>query len=166
MAGEQKLGGKAFGGGGLVALALAALGLGVGLYRLIFGLKAVTNLSDQYPWGLWISFDVMAGVALAAGGFTTTLAAYVMGWKKYKPVVRPAVLTAFLGYLMVGVGLFFDVGKTDRFIVDTEWLGSMGAGVELNLGYAPVLRVNFTRATNFSTISRKTEFEFFIGYNY
>ena len=112
MAGEQKLGGKAFGGGGLVALALAALGLGVGLYRLIFGLKAVTNLSDQYPWGLWISFDVMAGVALAAGGFTTTLAAYVMGWKKYKPVVRPAVLTAFLGYLMVGVGLFFDVGKS------------------------------------------------------
>ena len=62
--------------------------------------------------------------------------------------------------------LFFDVGKTDRFIADTEWLGSMGAGVELNLGYAPVLRVNFTRATNFSTISRKTEFEFFIGYNY
>ena len=62
--------------------------------------------------------------------------------------------------------LFFDVGKTDRFIADTEWLGSLGAGVELNLGYAPVLRVNFTRATDFSTISAKTEFEFFIGYNY
>jgi Ni/Fe-hydrogenase subunit HybB-like protein len=99
-------------GGAVVALLLAVLGLGVGCYRLIYGLRAVTHLSDQYPWGLWISFDVMAGVALAAGGFTTTLAAYVMGWKKYKPVVRPAVLTAFLGYFMVGVGLFFDVGKS------------------------------------------------------
>lgn len=102
---------KLMSGGTVVALLLAILGLGVGAYRLVNGLGAVTNLSDQYPWGLWISFDVMAGVALAAGGFTTTFAAYIMGWKKYKPVVRPAVLTAFLGYTMVVVGLFFDVGK-------------------------------------------------------
>jgi len=111
MAGELKQEMKLMSGGAVLALLLAVLGLGVGLYRLVYGLGAVTNLSDQYPWGLWISFDVMAGVALAAGGFTTTFAAYIMGWKKYKPVVRPAVLTAFLGYTMVGVGLFFDVGK-------------------------------------------------------
>jgi Ni/Fe-hydrogenase subunit HybB-like protein len=111
MAAETKQELKLLSGGGGVALMLAVLGLGVGLYRLVAGLSAVTNLSDQYPWGLWIAFDVMAGVALAAGGFTTTLAVYVMGWEKYRPVVRPAVLTAFLGYLMVGVGLFFDVGK-------------------------------------------------------
>ena len=111
MAGELKQEMKLMSGGAVLALLLAVLGLGVGVYRLVFGLGAVTNLSDQYPWGLWISFDVMAGVALAAGGFTTTFAAYIMGWKKYKPVVRPAVLTAFLGYIMVGVGLFFDVGK-------------------------------------------------------
>ena len=61
--------------------------------------------------GLWISFDVMIGVALAAGGFTTTLAAYVLGWKKYKPVVRPAILTAFLGYALVAAGVFLDIGK-------------------------------------------------------
>jgi len=111
MAGEQKLGGNPFSGGGLVALVLAVIGLGVGLYRLIFGLGSVTNLSDQYPWGLWISFDVMIGVALAAGGFTTTLGAYVLGWKKYKPVVRPAILTAFLGYALVAAGVFLDIGK-------------------------------------------------------
>jgi Ni/Fe-hydrogenase subunit HybB-like protein len=111
MAGELKQEMKMMSGGAVLALLLAVLGLGVGLYRLVYGLGAVTHLSDQYPWGLWISFDVMAGVALAAGGFTTTFAAYVLGWKKYKPVVRPAVLTAFLGYTMVGVGLFFDVGK-------------------------------------------------------
>jgi len=62
--------------------------------------------------------------------------------------------------------LFFDMGKTSRYIADTDWLGSMGAGVELNLGYAPVIRVNFTRATDFSTISRETGVELFIGYNY
>jgi len=111
MAGEQQQEMKLMSGGAVTALLLAVLGLGVGLYRLVYGLGAVTNLSDQYPWGLWISFDVMAGVALAAGGFTTTFAAYVMGWEKYKPVVRPAVLTAFLGYAMVAAGIFFDIGK-------------------------------------------------------
>ena len=62
--------------------------------------------------------------------------------------------------------LFFDTGKATRFIADTDWLGSFGAGVELNLGYAPVIRVNFTRTTDFSTISDDTELELFIGYNY
>ncbi len=62
--------------------------------------------------------------------------------------------------------LFFDVGKVSRYILDTEWLGSFGAGVELNLGYAPVIRVNFTRTTDFSIISDKTETELFIGLNY
>lgn len=62
--------------------------------------------------------------------------------------------------------LFFDLGKTSRYIDDTGWLGSMGAGVELNLGYAPVIRVNFTRATDFVTISNETGVELFIGYNY
>ena len=111
MAGEKKLGGKLFSGGGTLAALLAVLGIGMALYRLVFGLGATTNLTDEYPWGLWISFDVMIGVALAAGGFTTTLAAYILGWKKYKPVVRPAILTAFLGYALVAAGVFLDIGK-------------------------------------------------------
>ncbi|HEY6000808.1 MAG TPA: Ni/Fe-hydrogenase cytochrome b subunit [bacterium] len=111
MSGEKKLGGKLFSGGGTLAFVLGLLGVGVALYRLAFGLRASTNLNDGYPWGLWISFDVMVGVALAAGGFTTTLGAYVLGWKKYKPVVRPAILTAFLGYALVAAGVFLDIGK-------------------------------------------------------
>jgi Ni/Fe-hydrogenase subunit HybB-like protein len=111
MAGEAKVNGKLMSGGGTLALLLGVLGVGVAIYRLVAGLGATTNLSDDYPWGLWISFDVMIGVALAAGGFTTTLAAYVLGWKKYKPVVRPAVLTAFLGYALVALGVFLDIGK-------------------------------------------------------
>jgi Ni/Fe-hydrogenase subunit HybB-like protein len=111
MAGESKVDAKLMSGGGTLALLLGVLGVGVALYRLVFGLGATTNLSDEYPWGLWISFDVMIGVALAAGGFTTTLGAYVLGWKKYKPVVRPAILTAFLGYALVAAGVFLDIGK-------------------------------------------------------
>ena len=62
--------------------------------------------------------------------------------------------------------LFFDAGRVNRYIYDSDWLGSMGAGVELNLGYAPIIRVNFTRMTNFRTISTVTDWELFIGYNY
>lgn len=111
MAGESKVNAKLMSGGGTLALLLGVLGIGVALYRLVAGLGATTNLSDEYPWGLWISFDVMIGVALAAGGFTTTLAVYILGWKKYKPVVRPAILTAFLGYTLVALGVFLDIGK-------------------------------------------------------
>ncbi len=61
---------------------------------------------------------------------------------------------------------FFDVGKVSRYILNTDWLGSFGAGVELNLGFAPVIRLNFTRTTDFSIISDNTEVELFIGLNY
>jgi hypothetical protein len=61
---------------------------------------------------------------------------------------------------------FFDAGKADRFITETGWLGSIGVGAELNLGYAPVIRVNFTRTTDFDKISSDTRFGLFIGYNY
>ena len=82
--------------------------------RFFKGLGASTNLSDAFPWGLWVGFDVMCGVMLAAGGFTLTAAVYLFNIKKYKPIVRPTVLTAFLGYLLVCVGLFFDLGRGYR----------------------------------------------------
>ena len=59
-----------------------------------------------------------------------------------------------------------DAGKVSRFIADTDWLGTVGIGTELNLGFAPVIRVNFTRETDFSSISSDTDFELFIGLNY
>ena len=67
---------------------------------------------------------------------------------------------------MIRGSLLFDAGKVSRFITDTDWIGSFGVGVELNLGYAPVIRVNFTRATDFDTISSDTKVGLFIGYNY
>ncbi|MGD8307522.1 MAG: Ni/Fe-hydrogenase cytochrome b subunit [Ignavibacteria bacterium] len=82
----------------------------VGLNRFIFGLGVTTNLNDTTPWGLWIGFDVMSGVALAAGGFVITAIFYIMKKEEFHPLVKPAVLTAFLGYLAVIFGLLFDLG--------------------------------------------------------
>jgi Ni/Fe-hydrogenase subunit HybB-like protein len=94
----------------LFFLILAAGGV-VTVLRYWKGLGAVTNLSDKFPWGLWIGFDVLCGVALAAGGFTITTAVYVFNLKRFQPIVRPTILTAFLGYVLVGVGLMYDLGK-------------------------------------------------------
>jgi Ni/Fe-hydrogenase subunit HybB-like protein len=89
---------------------ILGLAAAVGLTRFIFGLGATTNLTDATPWGLWIGFDVMGGVALAAGGFVMTAIFYVFKREKFHPLVKPAVLTAFLGYVAVAVGLLFDLG--------------------------------------------------------
>jgi len=94
-----------------VFFAIVAAGMVVTVVRFTQGLGAVTNLSDEYPWGLWIGFDVLCGVGLAAGGFTLTAMVYVFNVKRYQPVVRAAVLTAFLGYLLVIVALLFDLGR-------------------------------------------------------
>ena len=90
--------------------ALTGLGAAVATARYLFGLGATTNLSDAVPWGIWIGFDVMSGVALAAGGFVITATVYIFKLEKYHQVVRPAVLTALLGYAAVAVGLLFDLG--------------------------------------------------------
>ncbi len=94
-----------------IILAGGAIILGI---RFTQGLAATTNLSNTYPWGLWIGFDVMSGVALAAGGFVTSTAVYLFGMKEYKPVVRAALLTGFLGYLLVVLGLLADLGRPWR----------------------------------------------------
>lgn len=94
--------------------AVAALVLVAGLFatfvRFTQGLGASTNLSDRFPWGLWIGFDVLVGVGLAAGGFTLTAAVHILNLKRFHPIVRPTILTAFLGYLLVILGLLFDLG--------------------------------------------------------
>jgi Ni/Fe-hydrogenase subunit HybB-like protein len=82
--------------------------------RFAHGLGASTNLNDQFPWGIWIGFDVLCGVMLAAGGFTLTAAVHLLNIKRLRPIVRPTVLTAFLGYLLVCVALMFDLGRPYR----------------------------------------------------
>jgi Ni/Fe-hydrogenase subunit HybB-like protein len=105
---------KKIGVGRAILIGLAILAGIAGIYRLFAGLGATTNLSDAYPWGLWISFDVLTGVALAAGGFTISAAIYIFNLKKFEPLLRPAKLSAFVGYLIFIVGLFFDLGQPWR----------------------------------------------------
>ena len=93
---------------------IVLIGLGLTVLRFTGGLAAVTNLTDNNPWGIWIAFDLLCGVALAAGGYTTSAACYIFGFKRYHGAVRPAILTAFLGYALVVFALHYDVGRPWR----------------------------------------------------
>ncbi|MFH1136881.1 MAG: NrfD/PsrC family molybdoenzyme membrane anchor subunit [Pseudomonadota bacterium] len=133
-----------------VAGFILLVGLGITFLRFTGGLGRVTNLSDYNPWGLWIGFDLLCGVALAAGGFVASSAVYIFGMKKYHSAVRPAILTAFLGYALVVVALNYDVGRPWRlpypFVVQmgtTSLLFEVGACVAL---YLTVLFVEWTPA--------------------
>ncbi|MBM4301126.1 MAG: Ni/Fe-hydrogenase cytochrome b subunit [Deltaproteobacteria bacterium] len=131
--------------------------------RFTKGLGAVTNLSDNNPWGMWIAFDLMCGVALAAGGYTTSTAVYIFGLKRYHSAVRPAILTAFLGYSLVGFALLYDVGRPWRlpypFFVQsgtTSVLFEVGLCVMLYLSVlfvewmpAALERLGFSKIRNF-----------------
>ena len=103
-----------FTGGVKILIALMVGGFGIGLYRIAAGLGAVTHLDNQYPLGLWIGVDVASGVALAAGGFTTGALAYIFQREHFHAIIRPALLTALLGYTFVVIGLIFDIGRWYR----------------------------------------------------
>lgn len=94
---------------GLVGLAVVLAAL-----RAMHGIGAISNLNNEFAFGFWISFDLLVGVALAAGAFTTCTAVYIFGLEEFRPLVRPAVLTGFLGYLAVIVALLVDLGRPER----------------------------------------------------
>jgi len=94
-----------------VLMVVLAAGFYSTVLRFTKGLGAVTNLSDQFPWGIWIGFDVLCGVGMAAGGFTLAAIVYVFHIDRFHAVLRPSILTAFLGYALVAVALLFDLGK-------------------------------------------------------
>ena len=98
----------------LVAGIIFVFGIYATLIRFTKGLGAVTNLTDEFPWGLWIGFDVLVGVGLAAGGFVIAATVHIFNLEKYKAISRPAILTAFLGYLLVIIALLFDLGRPYR----------------------------------------------------
>lgn len=88
--------------------------LGVTVLRFTKGLGAVTNLNDRFPWGVWIGFDLLCGVGLAAGAFTLTAVVHLFNLKRFEPIVRPTILTGFLGYIFVILALMFDLGQPWR----------------------------------------------------
>lgn len=97
---------------GLAILSLLVItGLIPAIIRYLFGFGSMSNLSDGRGWGFWISFDLYCGVALAAGGFTLAAIVYIFKIEKFHPIIRPAILTAFLGYLLVILALMVDLGQ-------------------------------------------------------
>ncbi len=108
---SQPLGGKVVTKPFLALAALAVIGGILIIYRFLFGLGAVTNLSDGYPWGLWITYDVLVGTALGCGGYAMALLVYILNRWEYHPLVRSAVLTSVFGYTLAGVAVFLDIGR-------------------------------------------------------
>ncbi len=155
-------GGSLFTPFNVVAGSILLVGGIVTVLRFTGGLATVTNLSDYNPWGLWIGFDLLVGVALAAGGYVTSAACYIFGLKRFHSAVRPAILTGFLGYALVVFALHYDVGRPWRlpypFIVQpgtTSVLFEVGACVALYLtvlfveySTAPLEWLGFKRARN------------------
>jgi Ni/Fe-hydrogenase subunit HybB-like protein len=97
-----------------VLLGLMAFAFVNAMIRYIFGIGPISDLSNSYPWGFWISFDLFTGVAISSGGFLMAGTVYILRIKEFEPLLRPSVLTAFLGYIMVAVALLVDLGHPER----------------------------------------------------
>jgi len=105
----------------VLQILLAAGAVYVMVAKLMYGLGAVTNLSDNWPWGLWIGFDVGAYIAVAAGGFTVAALYYIFKIEKFRPLAKPAVLIAMLCYTIAAIGIFIDIGRSIN-IVHPLWM--------------------------------------------
>jgi len=98
----------------LVLIALMGIAFVVAMWRYAFGIGDISDLSYSYPWGFWISFDLFTGVVISSGGFLMAGTVYILRIKEFEPLLRPSVLTAFLGYIMVAVALLVDLGQPLR----------------------------------------------------
>jgi Ni/Fe-hydrogenase subunit HybB-like protein len=146
----------------VIFVLLFALLLFVTFMRFTRGLGAVTNLSDQFPWGLWIGFDILCGVGLAAGAFTLMATVHLFNLHRFEPIVRPTVLTGYLGYLFVVVALLYDLGQPWRIwhaiifwnphsvMFEVAWCVMLYTTV-LTLEFAPIVleRFRFDRVRRF-----------------
>ena len=130
-----------------LAAAIVVPGVLILAYRFWAGLGATTNLSQISPWGLWIGFDMMTGIVLAAGGFTIGASVEIFGLKDYHAIERPAILTGFLGYVLAVIGLIADLGRPWNMAVFPMQGGTASALFEVAwcvMCYTTVLFLEFT----------------------
>lgn len=97
-----------------VLLMLMGIAFVVAMIRYIYGIGAISDLSYSYPWGFWISFDLFTGVAIGSGAFVMAAIVYIFELKEFRPLLKPSVLTGFLGYIMVVIALLVDLGHPER----------------------------------------------------
>ena len=130
----------------MVLLTLMGIAFVVAMVRYIYGIGAISNLSYSYPWGFWISFDLFTGVAIGSGAFVMAATVYIFELKEFKPLLRPSVLTGFLGYIMVVIALLVDLGHPER--IWYMMIHMNGTSVLLEIGicvmsYLTVLAIEF-----------------------
>jgi Ni/Fe-hydrogenase subunit HybB-like protein len=106
---------------GVVQILLGLGAIGVLVAKLVFGLGAITNLSDNWPWGLWVAFDIGVYIASAAGGFVLAALVYIFRIETFRPLVKPAILIAALCYTIGAIGIAVDLGRTP-LIVHPLWM--------------------------------------------
>ena len=97
-----------------ILIVLAGIAFITAMARYAYGIGAISDLSYSYPWGFWISFDLFTGVVISSGGFLMAGSVYILRIKEFEPLLRPSILTAFLGYIMVAVALLVDLGQPLR----------------------------------------------------
>ncbi|MFC1696542.1 NrfD/PsrC family molybdoenzyme membrane anchor subunit [Pseudomonadota bacterium] len=114
----------------VISIPVILAGLVILCVRFIYGLGSVTNLTQEHPWGLWLAFDVVTGVALAGGAYVITFVVYVMRVEKYQSIVRATVLNGLLAYMFYGGALLFDIGR--------PW-NAMNPFIGNSFGFASVL---------------------------
>ncbi|HUH97272.1 MAG TPA: Ni/Fe-hydrogenase cytochrome b subunit [Anaerolineales bacterium] len=130
-----------------ILLTLMGIALVVALIRYIDGIGAISNLSYSYPWGFWISFDLFTGVAIGSGAFVMAAIVYIFELREFQPLLRPSVLTGFLGYIMVVIALLVDLGHPER--IWYMMIHMNGTSVLLEIGicvmsYLTVLAIEFS----------------------
>jgi Ni/Fe-hydrogenase subunit HybB-like protein len=95
----------------IISIPVMLLGLVLIVIRFWKGLGAITNLTQDIPWGLWIGFDVVTGVAFAGGAYVLTFMVYILNMRKYHSIVRVTVLNGFLAYVFYAGALLLDLGR-------------------------------------------------------
>lgn len=109
--GELKPKGKIFTPFNIISVPIILLGIILIVIRFWKGIGSVTNLTQEVPWGLWIGFDVVTGVAFAGGAYVVTFIVYILNNQTYKPIVRATVLNGFLAYVFYAGALLLDLGR-------------------------------------------------------
>lgn len=99
----------------ILLIIFVLIAVGASLYRFIFGLGSVTNLSDEWPWGLWIGFDLLCGIALARRWLQYCFDRSRPAQGQIPPIARAALLTSLIGYIIALVSLFLDIGRWFNF---------------------------------------------------
>ena len=104
--------------------ALSLVGICFIIVRFAEGIGAVTNLSDGYPWGIWIAYDVATGTAIACGGYAIAILVYIRNRWQYHPLIRSAILTSLFGYCLAGFSVMVDIGRPWNafgFFMPSRW---------------------------------------------